>query len=295
MMINFAESDGFGGEVNLDDDEPYVAPNSNDSRTSNVLDLSKFYPRIDELRETISECEKDLEKLSKQQTQLFKTTKADKIVELDKVIDTDTLALQAKLQKCQQTLLNIQKENNSIQSDAPELIIRRNLTDQVVGTLSQVLDRYSENQANHKIKTKETVRGRMAKDPKNFPEDRVEEILDQQPSLGDIAVGNTADRVLNHLQSRHQAALELEASMRELFGLVQEFAVLVRNQQEMLDKLETHVDSAAEHVVKGTENLEKAKKRSKKNRKCICIGLIIGIVVLIVVVALGVGIPLASS
>ncbi|KAG2465279.1 syntaxin-17 [Polypterus senegalus] len=52
----------------------------------------------------------------------------------------------------------------------------------------------------------------------------------------------------------------LEEDLMELNGLVNEFSILVHSQQEKIDSIEDHVNSAAANVQEGTKNLGKAAK-----------------------------------
>ncbi|XP_028673235.1 syntaxin-17 [Erpetoichthys calabaricus] len=52
----------------------------------------------------------------------------------------------------------------------------------------------------------------------------------------------------------------LEEDLMELNGLVNEFSMLVHSQQEKIDSIEDHVNSAAANVQEGTKNLGKAAK-----------------------------------
>jgi len=64
-----------------------------------------------------------------------------------------------------------------------------------------------------------------------------------------------------------------------------DLATLVNQQSEMLDSIESNVESAQTYIKKGNENLKQAIELQKKTRKCYCCLLCIVIVIVIVLIA----------
>ncbi|KAK1404614.1 t-SNARE coiled-coil homology domain-containing protein [Heracleum sosnowskyi] len=86
------------------------------------------------------------------------------------------------------------------------------------------------------------------------------------------------------MQERHDAVMEIERKLLELQQIFLDMAVLVDSQGDMLDDIETHVSSAADHVQSGNKSLLKAKSLRQNTRKWMCIGILILLIVIVVVV-----------
>lgn len=93
------------------------------------------------------------------------------------------------------------------------------------------------------------------------------------------------DRVAD-IEKRHQGILNIEQGVKELQVLWGQLAILVDEQQEHLDHIESNVEQTLNYVQRGKENLVKAQKSQKASRKmamCMCCGvIIIGAIILMV-------------
>jgi syntaxin 1B/2/3 len=67
--------------------------------------------------------------------------------------------------------------------------------------------------------------------------------------------------------------------------MFQDLAALVQEQSEMLDSIESNVESAQTYIKRGNQNLRDAINLQKKTRKCYCCMLCIVIVIVIVLIA----------
>jgi len=66
---------------------------------------------------------------------------------------------------------------------------------------------------------------------------------------------------------KYQDVLTLEASVAELHQMFLDFALLTEQQGELLDQIEFQVNSAADYVEQGNEEVVEAIEISKKVRK----------------------------
>jgi len=85
------------------------------------------------------------------------------------------------------------------------------------------------------------------------------------------------DRVVD-IERRHEGILNIEKGVKELQELWTQLAVLVDDQQEMLDHIEKNVEQTLDYVQKGKIQLEKANASQMSARKtmcCFCICIII--------------------
>jgi len=82
---------------------------------------------------------------------------------------------------------------------------------------------------------------------------------------------------------KYQDVLTLEASVAELHQMFLDFALLTEQQGELLDQIEFQVNSAADYVEQGNEEVVEAIEISKKVRKkqCIIIAIVMVLAILI--------------
>ena len=173
-----------------------------------------------------------------------------------------------------------------------EIRIRKNMH----ATLSQkfvaVARGYQKAQDDYKRKIQEKV-ARQVKVVK--PEATMEEIdMTMRSGGGAGAVYRAAilqagadpiAEAYNRVADKYKDVLKLERSVEELHQMFLDMAFLVEQQGEMLDQIEFQVNSAAEYIGEGNQQLGKALDYRKKARKKWCC--IICIVVVIMAAILG--------
>ncbi|MED6168756.1 hypothetical protein PIB30_014445 [Stylosanthes scabra] len=85
------------------------------------------------------------------------------------------------------------------------------------------------------------------------------------------------------IQDRHDAAKEIEKSLLELHQVFLDMAVVVEAQGEKMDDIEHHVIHASHYVKDANKELVTANKYQRNNRKWLCIGIIILLILVIVI------------
>lgn len=95
---------------------------------------------------------------------------------------------------------------------------------------------------------------------------------------------------IHEIQERHDAVKEIERSLLELHQVFLDMAVLVEAQGEQLNNIEYNVANASNYVEHGTKQLYTAKKHQKRNRKWMCIGIILLLILILIIV-----VPIATS
>ncbi|KNE65220.1 hypothetical protein AMAG_10868 [Allomyces macrogynus ATCC 38327] len=98
-----------------------------------------------------------------------------------------------------------------------------------------------------------------------------------------------ARKALEDIQERHQDILKIEKSILELQQLFVDMSVLVAQQGELLNQIDSNVTKAVEYTEAGVEEMKEAVKIQKKSRKRMCI-LIACLVILAVCIGVGVGV-----
>ncbi|CAG9766346.1 unnamed protein product [Ceutorhynchus assimilis] len=94
-----------------------------------------------------------------------------------------------------------------------------------------------------------------------------------------------AKRILQDLEDRHNQLLKIERMLEEVRDLFLQMAILIDDQQELIDRVEYHASMAQEFVGQGTNDLQKGAKNRRKFLK----KKIILIVVVIILIAIIIG------
>eukprot|EP01104_Vermistella_antarctica_P001622 TRINITY_DN116_c0_g1_i1.p2 TRINITY_DN116_c0_g1~~TRINITY_DN116_c0_g1_i1.p2 ORF type:complete len:170 (+),score=43.28 TRINITY_DN116_c0_g1_i1:490-999(+) len=96
------------------------------------------------------------------------------------------------------------------------------------------------------------------------------------------------------IQEREDGIREIEAAMNEVNEIFRDLGTLVLDQGQMIDNIESHIDTAVEKTGAGVAELRQAEKtqRSARTKMC-CIALIVIIVGVVAIVALVVGVKFA--
>jgi t-SNARE complex subunit (syntaxin) len=99
-----------------------------------------------------------------------------------------------------------------------------------------------------------------------------------------VGVNINVKRMVDEIEERYQDIISLEENIRKMHDMFLHLSVLVHSQIEMLNNIETNVDTAANYVEKGVGALQKAKEHQTRSRyKMFCL-LVIVLVVLVVIV-----------
>lgn len=290
-MINLAGDLGFGSDVQ---DEPFGSEASvhldAEGGGGAVQDKTDaiFYQRIDSIKERLDNVDEEVGKLKAVQNQLSHAVKDSDIQKLDQQVEDKTKEIKLIYDNCKKDLDIIKNENELLKEkgDSPSLRVRVNLYNMAVIKFAKSLDILNENQSTYQSNVKRLCKNRLTK-LGDMEEAQADELIDNyNPRLSDVLQSGTADMVINRLESRRDAALQLERSIRELYDMFNEFAVLVQQQQELFDSIENHVNQAQVSTQKGVEELEQALVHQKKGRKCLCCIIIIAVLGLIILIAI---------
>ncbi|KAL3697345.1 hypothetical protein R1sor_011421 [Riccia sorocarpa] len=86
------------------------------------------------------------------------------------------------------------------------------------------------------------------------------------------------------IQERHDAVKDIEKRLLELNQIFLDMALLVEAQGEMLNDIESNVDSAQTFVGQGTQQLQKARRLQLSTRKWTCCAILILLIIIIIIV-----------
>lgn len=122
-------------------------------------------------------------------------------------------------------------------------------------------------------------------------EDDLDQMTDKYIEEGNVNIftanifeGARGQQVLNEVKMRHEQIIELEKSIRELFELFQDMALLVREQGVRIDSIEDHVLKTKDIFDQSVKHLKRAMSIQGRYRRKTCFMVTLLIVVLVIVV-----------
>lgn len=104
-----------------------------------------------------------------------------------------------------------------------------------------------------------------------------------QKAIQEQGRGQLVDTIAE-IQERHDAVRDIERQLLELHQIFMDMAVLVESQGELLDNIETNVDSAKDHVTQGVKQLEVARKTQLNTRKWMIVGIVLLIIIIVIII-----------
>ncbi|KAF4971418.1 hypothetical protein FSARC_1727 [Fusarium sarcochroum] len=105
-----------------------------------------------------------------------------------------------------------------------------------------------------------------------------------------------ASSVLGNVRARHSELQRIEQTLSELAILYQELATIVEQQEPVIQAAETNAINTVDHMEKGNEQVEVAKKHASNRRKLKWWCLLVVVLILIAIgVGVGVGVSVANN
>lgn len=186
------------------------------------------------------------------------------------------------------TTKRIKDENDSkhLKISFANLRIRKNNEMTLRRRLLQVTGDFHAEQIEYKEKCRDRINSYLTISGLHMPEEEVDQAIESGKLFNTVVI-MMAERekklLFEDVKSRHEDIVRLEKSIRELHDMFQDLTMLVENQGEMVNHIETNVDQATEHAENALRSVKVAEENKKRNIK-LRIALAICIVISIVLI-----------
>jgi len=280
--------------------------------------MEEYYKEVQDIKDNIAQTESKLGELQKLYNQYLSAIIAEEqktLKQRQKMLIDETgrnvQKIQTDLRNMNERTMQIEKEEGN--ANSPVVRIRKQqhalITKEFIGTLNLYQDLQQQFKSNYKNRLKRILKivnssnggsqnpedldktvDEMAEKSTLNPSDLIQQSMDGLTSTQSA----TLDAYYNEASETHDDLKQIEYSLRQLHQMFIDFALLVEQQDELLDNIEFNVASTVEYVEKGIKDLKTARKTQKGSRRCMYI--IIIVVVLFTVtlaVILAIGIPIA--
>lgn len=152
--------------------------------------------------------------------------------------------------------------------------------------LLKLTEEFHKEQTAYKEKCRSRINSYLTISGLQMPEEEVDQAIESGNLFNTVGL-LTAERdkklLFEDVRLRHEDIVRLEKAIRELHDMFQDLAMLVESQGEMVNHIETNVESAKENALSALKSVkvaEEAKKRNIKLKIALAICLVIAIILL---------------
>ncbi|CCW68667.1 unnamed protein product [Phytomonas sp. Hart1] len=259
--------------------------------------LDAFFKDIDELNEVIAEMKQITIELQNKHTSNLQTIDPTLARQLRSEIETLAGRCNEKISIAKGKLDIMSKKNEALKKD-PETLqantaivrIQENQHRYLIGKLMEIMEIYHKvqnaSETSYREHTKRQIKI-MCKNSENTEiDDAAAEQLAQQVldnNLNSYIFQQSKEVLASILETRNDI-YRIEYSMRELNRVFNDMALLIDEQGELLDVIQTNVRNSARYVANSLIEFKKSRKLQKKiNKKHICLFVIVLIILLLFV------------
>jgi t-SNARE complex subunit (syntaxin) len=236
-------------------------------------DMTAFYKSIDIIKYGISKIERNIEDIDHWHK---KSLAAKEEFEANKAAEQIDIIMENQTKLAASDNMN----GNS------ELRIRQTQHGQFTKKFIQLMNNYQSLQINYSAKSKQQLQRQYLIVRPNATDKELDQVVQLEggqmmaSKIFSTGARTDAKKLLHEMQDRHQDILAVEKSIGEMNQLFVEMAVMVEQQQDVINNIEANVGQAADYTQSAKEELKVAVVHQKSLRKKKWIFLIILIIFL---------------
>lgn len=239
-------------------------------------ELDNVYKKVQQIKDLIQQIEDETIELRRIQDSSLKTVIATQSAEHQSRLDQSMLSIRTASKESRRLIGELQQiqDGGGTKTAAAGPLTRRVLSTQLAMINRQYLNamhQYQDALVTYKDKTESIIKKQLAIANQKLTNEELEELFDKQDTS--VFVENYIQKTmearqnLQDIRDRHQELMNLEKSIIELHEMFGDLAVLVENQGEMIDRVESYVSNGVDLVKQGQVQLTEAERSQKRARK----------------------------
>ncbi|RZF31886.1 hypothetical protein LSTR_LSTR015458 [Laodelphax striatellus] len=253
-------------------------------------ELDNVYKKVQQIKDLIQQIEDETIELRRIQDSSLKTVIATQSAEHQSRLDQSMLSIRTASKESRRLIGELQQiqDGGGTKTAAAGPLTRRVLSTQLAMINRQYLNamhQYQDALVTYKDKTESIIKKQLAivvesliggpvvpvAANQKLTNEELEELFDKQDTS--VFVENYIQKTmearqnLQDIRDRHQELMNLEKSIIELHEMFGDLAVLVENQGEMIDRVESYVSNGVDLVKQGQVQLTEAERSQKRARK----------------------------
>ncbi|KAM9343327.1 syntaxin-19 [Pholidichthys leucotaenia] len=239
--------------------------------------IQNFLSEAQRIRDDIITLEKEVQKFTQQQRTLVATMRRFSVMKKESSITRD---IKYQAESLHRRLDNLSKQaQRTLEQHGPAVItrIQRSQHAALYSKFQQVMRNYNEGLLTKQDRCKHFIIRQLEVLERDVTEEEVNEMMAtgkwevfNENLLNDARITRTQ---LSEIEQRHKELLSLENNMKELRDLFMDIFVLVEEQGEDIEHIQTNVERTQDYVAASNEKIKAAVRYKKKNpfrQLCCC-------------------------
>ncbi|XP_063070527.1 syntaxin-19 [Engraulis encrasicolus] len=267
-------SNPFGDDYDEDDQFP-TRPEAVIFEEEPVLE--NYLIEAQRIRESINELEAEVKKFSQQQRNLVATMRRFSVMKKESSITRD-IKLQAESLHKKLDMLSKQSKSVEVHLGPNTAIVRIQKSQHATLFLhfQRVMRLYNDSLHSKQDKCKQFIRRQLEVSGRAVTEAEVDDMVEQgkwQVFNENVLLDSKITRQqLSEIEQRHKELLNLESNMKDLRDLFLDIFLLVEEQGEYIERIQTNVERTQDYVQVTNEKFKMAARYKKKNplRRLLC-------------------------
>eukprot|EP00039_Didymoeca_costata_P019743 m.338751 g.338751 ORF g.338751 m.338751 type:complete len:302 (-) comp18534_c0_seq1:90-995(-) len=255
--------------------------------------MDAFFAEVKQIRDNIQAIEENVAVVEHKHQDLLVAYSQKQTQEANEALEKIMNEISAIANKVRTQLQRMDKANkdaeHNLEAGSADMRIRKSQHSTLSRKFISVMTTYNDIQAANKRKYREAIQRQCRIVDPDIKDEVVDHLL-ETGTTADIFKGrrlDEAEQALSDIKDRHEDILRLERSLKELHEMFLDMAILVRDQGDMIDRIEHSVDKATNYVERARRQVQQAEQyqtQARHKRICcyVCLLLAIGVVVAIV-------------
>lgn len=267
------DSNPFGEDY--DEDEPSPMPQAVIFEEEPVLE--NFLSEAQRIRDSIDELEAEVKKFSQQQRNLVATMRRFSVMKKESSMTRDIKLQAESLNKKLEALAKQAKRLEvELGPNAATVRIQKAQHAALFRHFHKVMRQYNDSLLSKQDKCKQFIRRQLEVSGRAVTEAEVDEMVEQGKwevfNENILLDARITRQQLSEIEQRHKELLNLESNMKDLRDLFLDVFMLVEEQGEYIERIQTNVERTQDYVQVTNKKFKMAARYKKKNplRRLLC-------------------------
>ncbi|KAG7462048.1 hypothetical protein MATL_G00198400 [Megalops atlanticus] len=262
----------------------------------NAAFMDEFFSQIDEIRTGIDKIDENVVEVKKLYSVILSAPTSDQKTQDDlEALTNDIKKLANNVRnKLKSIERNLETSEERVSAD---MRIRKSQHAVLSRKFVEVMTKYNEAQVDFRERSKGRIQRQLEITGKATTDEELEEMLESGNAAvftAGIVDSGISKQALSEIEARHKDIVRLESSIKELHDMFVDIAMLVENQGDIVDNIESQVSKTEDHIAVAKAETKKAVRYQSKARKKVVI-LVIVVVVLLSLLALIIGLSVGLN
>jgi len=272
-------------QAQMDDDNHVVIITENTS-LRNSMDV--FFQEVEQIRQSIDKMEANVKEVDKIHSTILSSPQNDdklkqQLEDLMADIKRTAQRVRTNLKAIEQNIEYLEKMSNA----SADFRIRKIQHSMLLQKFIEVMTEYNTTQTDYRERCKNRIQRQLEITGRQTTDKELEDMLESGNltifTQGIITDTQQAKQSLADIEARHADIIKLENSIREMHDMFMDMALLIENQGEIINRIETQVIQSKEYVEDGKKETVKALAyQSKSRRKKIIIMICLSVLVVFI-------------